>query len=164
MLSLQLLMLTLLNYSDYDLESVRTMLEHPRTAFGLGDGGAHCGAICDASMTTSLLEHWVKKRSRGPKLPIEKAVKKMTADTAALYGLNDRGQLLPGKKGDLNVIDLDRLENALPEIATDLPAGAARFIQRARGYEATVVSGEVTFREGEHTGALPGRLVRGAQA
>ena len=160
----QLLMLTLLNYSDYDLESVRTMLEHPRTAFGLGDGGAHCGAICDASMTTSLLEHWVKKRSRGPKLPIEKAVKKMTADTAALYGLNDRGQLLPGKKGDLNVIDLDRLENALPEIATDLPAGAARFIQRARGYEATVVSGEVTFREGEHTGALPGRLVRGAQA
>ena len=159
----QLLMLTLLNYSDYDLESVRVMLEHPRTAFGLGDGGAHCGAICDASMTTSLLSHWVKGRTRGPKIPIEKAVKKMTADTAALYGLNDRGQLVPGKKGDLNVIDLDRLENALPEIAYDLPAGAARFIQRARGYEVTVVSGEVTFREGQHTGALPGRLVRGAR-
>jgi N-acyl-D-aspartate/D-glutamate deacylase len=159
----QLLMLTLLNYSDYDLESVRTMLEHPRTAFGLGDGGAHCGAICDASMTTSLLSHWVKNRTRGPRIPIERAVKKMTADTAALYGLNDRGTLEPGKKGDLNVIDLDRLENALPEIATDLPAGAARFIQKARGYEATVVSGEVTFRNGEHTGALPGRLVRGAR-
>jgi len=159
----QLLMLTLLNYSDYDLESVRTMLEHPRTAFGLGDGGAHCGAICDASMTTSLLSHWVKNRSRGPRIAIERAVKKMTADTAALYGLNDRGTLEPGKKGDLNVIDLDRLENALPEIATDLPAGAARFIQKARGYEATVVSGEVTFRNGEHTGALPGRLVRGAR-
>ena len=160
----QLLMLTLLNYSDYDLESVRTMLEHPRTAFGLGDGGAHCGAICDASMTTSLLSHWVKNRTRGPKLPIEQAVRKMTSDTAALYGLNDRGTLEPGKKGDLNVIDLDRLENAMPEIATDLPAGAARFVQRARGYEATVVSGEITFRNGEHTGALPGRLVRGAQS
>ena len=159
----QLLMLTLLNYSDYNLDAVREMLEHPRTAFGLGDGGAHCGAICDASMTTSLLAHWVKGRTRGPKLDIEVAVKKMTADTAALYGLNDRGQLLPGKKGDLNVIDLERLENQMPEIANDLPAGAGRFIQRARGYEATVVSGTVTFREGQHTGALPGRLVRGAQ-
>ncbi len=159
----QLLMLTLLNYSDYNLDSVRVMLEHPRTAFGLGDGGAHCGAICDASMTTSLLEHWVKSRTRGPKIALEKAVKKMTSDTAELYGLNDRGQLVVGKKGDLNVIDLDRLENQLPEIANDLPAGAGRFIQKARGYEATVVSGQVTFREGEHTGALPGRLVRGAQ-
>ena len=160
----QLLMLTLLNYSNYDLECVRTMLEHPRTAFGLGDGGAHCGAICDASMTTSLLSHWVKRRTRGPRLAIEQAVKKMTADTAALYGLNDRGTIEVGKKGDLNVIDLERLDNALPEIAFDLPAGAPRFIQRARGYDATIVSGEVTFRDGEHTGALPGRLVRGAQA
>lgn len=159
----QLLMLTLLNYSDYNLDAVREMLVHPRTAFGLGDGGAHCGAICDASMTTSLLEHWVKGRTRGERLPIEVAVKKMTADTAALYGLGDRGQLIPGKRGDLNVIDLDRLENQLPEIANDLPAGAGRFIQRARGYEATIVAGEVTFREGEHTGALPGRLVRGAR-
>jgi N-acyl-D-amino-acid deacylase len=160
----QLLMLTLLNYSKYDLESVRVMLEHPRTAFGLGDGGAHCGAICDASMTTSMLAHWVKGRTRGARLPIEQAVKKMTSDTARLYGLGDRGELVPGKKGDLNVIDLDRLENVLPEIATDLPAGAARFIQKARGYEATVVSGQVTFRNGEHTGALPGRLVRGARS
>jgi N-acyl-D-aspartate/D-glutamate deacylase len=160
----QLLMLTLLNYSDYNLDAVKEMLEHPRTAFGLGDGGAHCGAICDASMTTSLLEHWVKSRSRGPKLAIQVAVKKMTSDTAELYGLNDRGQLIPGKKGDLNVIDLDRLENQLPELANDLPAGAGRFIQRARGYDATVVSGNVTFRNGAHTGALPGRLVRGAQS
>jgi N-acyl-D-aspartate/D-glutamate deacylase len=159
----QLLMLTLLNYSDYDLDAVHTMLLHPRTAFGLGDGGAHCGAICDASMPTSLLEHWVKSRTRGPRLPIEVAVKKMTADTASLYGLGDRGLLVPGKKGDLNVIDLDRLQVDLPRIAHDLPAGAARFVQRARGYEATIVSGEVTFREGEHTGALPGRLLRGAR-
>ncbi|MEZ4331342.1 MAG: amidohydrolase family protein [Myxococcota bacterium] len=159
----QLLMLTLLNYSDYDLEPVRTMLLNPRTAFGLGDGGAHCGAICDASMPTSLLAHWVKGRTRGPKLPVEVAVRKMTSDSASLYGLDDRGVVAVGKKGDLNVIDLERLENELPEIACDLPAGAARFVQRARGYEATIVSGEVTFRDGVHTGALPGRLVRGAQ-
>ncbi len=160
----QLLMLTLLNYSDYDLEPVRQMLLHPRTAFGLGDGGAHCGAICDASMTTSLLEHWVKRRTRGPRLPIQTAVRKMTADTAELYGLGDRGVLVPGKKADLNVIDLDALALEPPVIAHDLPAGAARFIQRAKGYDATIVSGEVTFRNGEHTGALPGRLVRGARS
>ena len=160
----QLLMLTLLNYSDYNLDAVKTMLDHPRTAFGLGDGGAHCGAICDASMTTSLLAHWVKGRTRGPKIAIEQAVKKMTADTASLYGLMDRGTLQLGMKGDLNVIDLDRLENALPEIVNDLPAGAARFVQKAHGYEATVVSGEITFRNGVPTGVLPGRLVRGAQS
>ena len=159
----QLLMLTLLGYSNYDLEPTRTMLEHPRTAFGLGDGGAHCGAICDASMTTSLLEHWAKARTRGPRLPIEQAVKKMTYDTASLYGLTDRGRLAPGLRADLNVIDFDRLSLSLPEVAQDLPAGASRLVQRARGYEATIVSGEVTFREGEHTGALPGRLVRGGQ-
>ena len=159
----QLLMLTLLGYSNYDLEAQREMLEHPRTAFGLGDGGAHCGAICDASMTTSLLEHWARGRTRGPKLPLGWTVKKMTADTASLYGLNDRGRLAPGLKGDLNVIDFDNVSACLPEMVNDLPAGARRLIQRARGYEATVVSGQVTFRNGEHTGALPGRVVRGAQ-
>jgi N-acyl-D-aspartate/D-glutamate deacylase len=157
----QLLMLTLLGYSHHDLEAQRAMLLHPRSAFGLGDGGAHCGAICDASMTTSLLAHWVKGRTRGPRLPLPWAVRKMTRDTAELYGLRDRGVLAPGRKGDLNLIDLDRLETRLPEVAHDLPGGARRLIQRARGYVATVVSGEVTFREGEHTGALPGRLVRG---
>ena len=157
----QLLMLTLLGYSNYDLEPTRAMLEHPRTAFGLGDGGAHCGAICDASMTTSLLDHWAKSRTRGPKLPVEQVVKKMTADTAALYGLADRGRIETGLKADLNVIDFDRLSLTLPEVAADLPAGASRLVQRARGYDATIVSGEVTFRDGEHTGALPGRLVRG---
>lgn len=157
----QLLMLTLLGYSNYDLEPTRQMLEHPRTAFGLGDGGAHCGAICDASMTTSLLDHWAKSRTRGPKLPIEQVVKKMTSDTAALYGLTDRGTIARGLKADLNVIDFDRLSLTLPEVANDLPAGAGRLVQRARGYDATIVSGQVTFRNGEHTGALPGRVVRG---
>jgi N-acyl-D-aspartate/D-glutamate deacylase len=157
----QLLMLTLLGYSDYDLDPVREMLLHPRSAFGLGDGGAHCAAICDASMPTTLLAHWAKDRSRGPKLPVGWVVKKMTHDTAELYGLRDRGVLAPGMKGDANVIDFDRLALALPELVHDLPADAPRLVQRARGYEATIVGGQVTFREGEHTGALPGRLVRG---
>jgi N-acyl-D-aspartate/D-glutamate deacylase len=90
-------------------------------------------------------------------------VKKMTKDTAELYGLRDRGVVAPGKKADLNVIDFDRLQLALPELVNDLPAGARRLIQRAHGYDATIVSGQVTFRDGEHTGALPGRLVRGPQ-
>ena len=140
------------------------MLESPHSAFGLGDGGAHCGAICDASMTTSLLCHWARDRKRGPKLPLEWVVKKMTHDTAELYGLHDRGVVAAGRKADLLVIDFDRLQLGLPELVHDLPAGARRLIQKARGYEATIVSGQVTLREGEHTGALPGRLVRGAQS
>jgi N-acyl-D-amino-acid deacylase len=160
----QLLMLALLSYSEGDLEALREMLEHPDSAFGLGDGGAHCGAICDATMTTFLVSHWARDRVRGPKLPLAWVVRKMTRDTAELYGLLDRGVIAPGKKADLNVIDFERLELALPELVNDLPAGARRLIQKARGYEATIVSGEITFREGEHTGALPGRLIRGAQA
>jgi len=159
----QLLMLAILSYSDGDLEAMREMLEHPDSAFGLGDGGAHCGAICDASMTTFLLTHWARDRVRGPKLPLEWVVRKMTHDTAALYGLGDRGVVAPGKKADLNVIDFERLALGLPEVADDLPAGAKRLLQRATGYEATLVSGKVTWRNGEHTGALPGALVRGAR-
>jgi N-acyl-D-aspartate/D-glutamate deacylase len=160
----QLLMLAILSYHDGDLEALREMLESPDSAFGLGDGGAHCGAVCDATMTTFLLKHWARDRARGPRLPVEWVVRKMTRDTARLYGLRDRGVLAPGKKGDANVIDFARLELALPEVAYDLPANARRLIQRARGYDATVVSGAVTFRAGEHTGVLPGRLVRGARA
>jgi N-acyl-D-aspartate/D-glutamate deacylase len=159
----QLLMLAILSYSEGDLEAIREMLEHPDSAFGLGDGGAHCGAICDASMTTFLLTHWARDRRRGPRLPLEWVVRKMTRDTAELYGLRDRGVVAPGRRADLNVIDWERLRLELPELAFDLPAGAKRLLQRARGYEATVVAGEVTFREGETTGALPGRLVRGAR-
>jgi N-acyl-D-aspartate/D-glutamate deacylase len=137
------------------------MLEHPDSVFGLGDGGAHCGAVCDATMTTFLLTHWTRDRTRGPRLPLEWVVRKMTHDTAALYGLGDRGVLAPGKKGDVNVIDASRLSLAIPELVHDLPGGARRLIQKAKGYTATVVSGQVTFRDGEHSGALPGRLVRG---
>ena len=159
----QLLMLAILSYSEGDLEALREMLEHPDSAFGLGDGGAHCGAICDASMTTFLLTHWARDRRRGPRLPLEWVVRKMTRDTAELYGLRDRGILAPSKKADVNIVNWEQLQLGLPELAFDLPAGARRLIQRARGYEATLVSGQVTFRDGESTGALPGRLVRGAQ-
>ena len=159
----QLMMLAILSYSEGDLEALREMLLHPASAFGLGDGGAHCGAICDASMTTFLLTHWARDRVRGPKLPLEWVVRKMTRDTAELYGLRDRGVVAAGRKADLNVVDWDRLALALPELVHDLPAGARRLVQRARGYEATIVSGVVTMREGEHTGATPGRVIRGPQ-
>ncbi len=158
-----LLMVALVGYADGNLEAMREMLEHPDTAFGLGDGGAHVGAICDASMTTYLLTHWTRDRKRGPKLSLEFAVKKMTKDTAELYSLNDRGQLKVGYKADINVIDYDRLRLELPYLVNDLPGGAKRLIQKAVGYTATIVSGVVTFRDGEETGARPGAVIRGAQ-
>jgi N-acyl-D-aspartate/D-glutamate deacylase len=140
------------------------MLLHPTSALGLGDGGAHCGAICDASNTTYLLTHWVRDRQRGQRLPLEWVIRKMTQDTASLYGLNDRGQLRVGMKADVNVIDLERLCLYLPEMVFDLPGGARRLIQRADGYRATIVAGEVIQRDGKDTGARPGALVRGARA
>ncbi|MFQ5699721.1 MAG: amidohydrolase family protein, partial [Myxococcota bacterium] len=158
-----LLLFPLLNYSELSCDPIYEMLHHPQAVLGLGDGGAHCGIICDASIPTFMLSHWVRDRSRGPRLPIELAVCRMTRDTARLYGLHDRGQLRPGFKGDLNVIDPDRVALELPEMVHDLPSGARRLIQRARGYRATVVSGEVIVREGELSDARPGRLIRGAQ-
>ncbi len=152
-----------LNYTDYNYDVVRTMMTHPRAALGLDDAGAHCGVICDASMPTFMLTHWARDRSRGEKLPLEFVVKKMTSDTARLYGLHDRGALRPGMKGDVNVIDLERLRLRTPELAYDLPAGGRRLLQRAEGFVATIVSGEVVMREGEDTGARPGALIRGEQ-
>jgi N-acyl-D-aspartate/D-glutamate deacylase len=128
---------------------------------GLSDGGAHCGLICDASMPTYLLTHWVRDRKRGARIPLETAVRLQTKNTADVWGFHDRGTLELGKKGDLNVIDLDALALEAPEMVNDLPAGGRRLIQRARGYRATVCAGEVSFEDGEATGARPGRLVRG---
>jgi N-acyl-D-aspartate/D-glutamate deacylase len=140
------------------------MLRHPTAAIGLSDGGAHCGVICDASTPTYLLTHWVRDRVRGERIPLEWAVRKQTRETAALYGLHDRGTLEPGKKADLNVIDFDNLKLPPPTMEFDLPGGARRLLQRAEGYTATIVSGEVVSEDGEPTGNMPGRLVRGAQA
>jgi N-acyl-D-aspartate/D-glutamate deacylase len=152
-----------LNYTDTSLEVSREMLLHPHAVPGLGDAGAHCGMICDGSYPSFLIAHWGRDRRRGARLPLEWLVKRQTADTAALVGLGDRGVLAPGMRADLNLIDWDGLRLHPPEIVFDLPAGGKRLIQRAEGYRATVVAGEVTFENGEPTGALPGRLVRGAR-
>ena len=162
----ELLMLTILGYSDGDLEAVRAMLEHPSSAFGLGDAGAHCGAICDASMTTFLLTHWARDRSRGPKLPLPWVVRKMTRETAELYGLRDRGVLAPGKKARRQ---RDRLRRARSSsrrcMVHDLPAGGRRLIQRARGYEATIVSAASSrCAAASRPARCPGRLVRGGRS
>jgi N-acyl-D-aspartate/D-glutamate deacylase len=159
----ELLMFALLGYSYGSLDDMREMILHPNAALGLSDGGAHCGVICDASIPTFMLSHWVRDRDRGERLPLELVVKKQTHDTAKLYGLGDRGVVAPGYKADFNVIDYDALQLELPELVFDLPGGARRLIQRARGYEATIVSGEVTMSKGEETGARPGKLVRGAR-
>jgi N-acyl-D-aspartate/D-glutamate deacylase len=153
-----------LNYSAFSLDAVREMLLNEFTVPGLGDAGAHCGMICDGSFPTYLLAHWGKSRTRGARIPIEQLVKGQTADTAALVGLLDRGRIAPGLKADLNLIDFDRLDIRPPEIVHDLPAGGKRLLQRATGYRATVLSGVVTFENGEPTGERPGRLVRGPQA
>ena len=139
---------------------MREMMLHPRTVLGLSDGGAHCGLICDASMPTYLLTHWARDRSRGERIPLEQVVRLQTGNTASVYGLTDRGTLEPGKKADVNLIDYDALRLHAPEMVFDLPAGGRRLIQRVDGYRATIVSGEVTFENGEPTGARPGRLVR----
>jgi N-acyl-D-amino-acid deacylase len=158
----ELLMLALLGYSDGNLDAMREMLLHPNAALGLSDGGAHCGAICDASMPTFMLTHWARDRHRGPTLDLELVVRKMTRDTAAMYGLTDRGTITAGAKADVNLIDFDGLQLRLPKLVFDLPGGARRLIQKADGYVHTVVSGQVTLDHGEDTGARPGRLVRGA--
>jgi N-acyl-D-aspartate/D-glutamate deacylase len=156
----ELFLVPVLNYSQGSCEPIREMMLHPFAALGLGDGGAHCGIICDASIQTFVLTHWVRDRTRGPKLPVELAVRRMTRDTAALYGFADRGTLAPGQRADLNVIDLAGLRLEAPAMVQDLPAGGQRFMQRARGYRATFVAGEQTIEHDEPTGALPGRLVR----
>jgi N-acyl-D-aspartate/D-glutamate deacylase len=157
----ELLMFALLGYSYGNLDAMREMLLHPDAALGLSDGGAHCGVICDASIPTFMLTHWVRDRARGPQLPLPLVVRKMTRDTAALYGLGDRGVVAPGLRADLNLIDFERLQLRLPELVCDLPGGARRLVQRADGYVATIVAGETTMADGQDTAARPGRLVRG---
>jgi N-acyl-D-aspartate/D-glutamate deacylase len=153
-----------LNYAAGNLDAVWEMLNHPDVAPGLSDGGAHVGMICDGSFPTTNIAHWTRDRTRGPHLTLERMVKGQARDTALLVGLNDRGLIAPGYRADLNVIDHAKLKLKAPEVAHDLPTGGRRLIQRAEGYVATIVAGQVTYRNGEPTGALPGRLVRGPQA
>lgn len=153
----------IINYAAGDLEAVKTMMTDRHTIMGLGDGGAHVSIICDASAPTTMISHWTRDRRRGPRLPVEWVIKRLSADNAAALGLSDRGTLAVGKKADLNVIDHSRIRAHLPEVRYDLPAGGRRLVQTTEGYDATIVSGQIVQRDGKATGRLPGRLVRGTR-
>jgi len=150
-----------MNFVGGRADAVQEMLNHGHTIVGLGDGGAHCSIVCDASFPTYVMERWAGEGD--DKIPLPRAVKALTSDTAAVVGLNDRGRLQEGLRADINVIDLDRISVQTPYMVYDLPEGGGRLRQTATGYDYTIVAGEVTYRGGEATGALPGRLVRGAR-
>ena len=152
------------NYSYGNLDTVADMMQHPNSLVGLGDGGAHVGVLTDASAITYMLTHWTRDRDRGAKLSLPWAVKRLTRDNATAIGLNDRGLLVVGKKADINVIDHDNLKIGAPEVLYDLPGGGKRMVQRTEGYDATIVAGQIVYRKGVATNALPGRLVRGDRA
>jgi N-acyl-D-aspartate/D-glutamate deacylase len=150
------------NWVDGSLDAIGAMLADPHLVPGLSDGGAHVGTICDASYPTTLLAHWT--RDRDPGLALEWVIARQCRATAEAVGLLDRGILAPGFRADLNVIDHAAVQPRRPFIAFDLPAGGRRLLQRADGYRHTFVAGDETYANGEATGALPGRLVRGRRA
>ena len=152
---------TLSSYAYGNLSMAETLLKNPNAIMGLGDGGAHVAFILDAGYQTWLLTHWGRERGI---FKIEELIRRLTSDTAGAAGLHDRGVLAVGKKADVNIIDWDRLGADKPYVAHDLPAGGKRLLQKVHGYDATIVSGRVTFRNGVPTGVLPGKLVRGPQA
>ena len=151
------------NFVDGTLNASLSMFRRKNTVLGLGDGGAHLGFLCDASYPTTMLTHWARDR-KGDRLSVQQVVKRLTSETANAVGLHDRGRVATGHKADLNIIDFDNLTMESPRVAYDLPEGGRRVSQKAKGYVATIVDGLVTYRDGEATGALPGRLVRGAKA
>ena len=156
----QYLYFPVVNYVTGDHEPIREMLNDPACLLGLSDGGAHCTSIIDAGVPTYMLTHWARDRERGPTLPLEMLVKRQTSETSDFFGLNDRGRLAPGLRADVNVIDFQGLKMQKPEIVHDMPANGRRFVQRVEGYQATLVAGTPIFERGEHTGAMPGKLVR----
>lgn len=152
-----------LNFAEGNSDVSAQLLAHPHTVPGLGDGGAHVSFICDASFPTYLLTHWARDRQCGSTFSLEELVKAQSKDTAEVVGLHDRGVLKPGMKADINVIDFAALRIEKPHIVKDLPAGGHRLMQRADGYVATIVSGDEVITNGEVTGKVPGKLVRGHQ-
>jgi N-acyl-D-aspartate/D-glutamate deacylase len=154
----------LLNYAAGNLDACAEMVGHRDSLVSLGDGGAHYGFICDASLPTFMLAHWTRDRRHGRRFSVPEMVKALSRDNALAVGLADRGMIAPGAKADLNVIDYDRLQLHAPRVSYDLPAGGRRLLQDATGYRATIVAGVVTQRDDRPTGALPGRLVRGGGA
>jgi len=156
----QYLYFPVVNYVTGDHAPIFEMLNDPACLLGLSDGGAHCTSIVDAGVPTFMLMHWGRDRGRGPRLPLEKLVKRQTSETADFFGFGDRGRLAPELRADINVIDFDGLKVRKPELVHDMPAGGRRFVQHVEGYEATLVAGRPIFERGERTGAMPGRLVR----
>ena len=156
----QYLYFPVVNYVSGDHAPILEMLNDPACLLGLSDGGAHCTSIVDSGVPTFMLMHWGRDRSRGPRLPLEHLVKRQTSETADFFGFSDRGRLAPGLRADINVIDFDNLKVRKPELVHDMPAGGPRFVQHVQGYETTLVAGTPIFERGEHTGAMPGRLVR----
>lgn len=150
----------LVNYADFNTDAMEAMLADPNTIMGLGDGGAHVGFILDAGFPTWLLTYWGRERGR---FTLQEVIRRLTADTAHASGLFDRGVIAPGLKADINILDHDALGFGKPYVVHDLPAGGRRLLQKASGYVATIVSGQVTYRHGEPTGTLAGKLVRGQQ-
>ncbi|SDF18361.1 N-acyl-D-amino-acid deacylase family protein [Thalassobaculum litoreum] len=148
----------LVNFVNYDMSAPEAMMADPNVIMGLGDGGAHVGFILDAGFPTWLMSYWGRDRSR---FPMEDVIRRLTSDTAGAAGLSDRGVLKAGKKADVNVIDWDSVGFSDPYVTFDLPAGGKRLLQKSKGYAATIAAGEVTYRDGSPTGALPGRVVRG---
>lgn len=153
----------LLNYADGNLNFLESILQSDDCINSLSDGGAHCGTICDAASPTFMLQHWVRDR-HGFRLSLSEAIKRQCADTARVYGLNDRGVLAPGYLADINIIALEEIGMSKPWVANDLPAGGKRLLQSASGYKATFKSGHLTFENGQFSGATPGELIRGPQA
>ena len=160
----RLLYVPLFNFAHGNFDDIHEMISTPFAMFGLSDAGAHCGAICDASFTTSSLVVWGRDRKRGPRIPVEWLVHAQTQRTAAHVGWLDRGGLAPGYVADVNLIDFDALACPPPHVTRDLPAGGRRLMQEARGYRATVKSGAITFEDGTSTGELPGQVLRGARS
>jgi N-acyl-D-amino-acid deacylase len=158
----ELLYAPLLGYTDRNFDALRQMITHPSTVLGLADGGAHVGTICDGSMPTFMLTHWVRDRDRGERLGLEQAVRMQTSETAQLFGFADRGRLEPGLVADVNVIDYDNLQLGEVVMAHDLPAQGRRLVQRASGYLATVKSGTIVRERDQATGDRPGQLLRAA--
>ena len=156
----QYLYFPVVNYVTGDHGPILEMLNDPACLLGLSDGGAHCTSIVDSGVPTFMLTHWARDRSRGPTLPVEMLVKRQTSETADFFGLSDRGRLTPGLRADVNVIDFERLQVQKPELVHDMPANGRRFVQKVDGYETTIVAGTPIFEHGEHTGALPGKLIR----
>jgi N-acyl-D-aspartate/D-glutamate deacylase len=142
---------------NQDPEGVKPLVTDPRFLIGLSDGGAHVDQLCDAGYATYLLGKWVRERQA---LTLEEGVRRLTSEVATFFGIRDRGVIAPGKAADLVLLDPDTVDDVPPEYVRDLPGGGKRLVAQARGVHTTIVGGQVLYRDGVHTGAWPGAVLR----